>query len=260
MLSTENLPAPLTSSVFLSLNGNLLEKKQLGSILLETKLRLAVEERNVPEIRRFAKVFSSYAQYEHATATLVYEYGIKRDAEKCALVLKHVACYSSPMLSFWTALTQQEPELLAWMGEHDNIARYFFLPMPCPNRDWCIEHYVDKNNPGLAFRQWWSSFPQPWRNAINDHLRVEWRRRLIGQPKIYYLISSPSKEQAVFAATRPEGVWDFPLLSQYFPGVELVHTITNQMCDSITSRKQMIQYFEQFDTPLVESYILPSDT
>lgn len=260
MLSKERqLPSPLTSSVHLSLDANQEVKVRYPwtGMRLESELRAAVHEKDVAQMRRLAEKFSRERHYEHAVATLIHEYAEKKDTERCALVLKHVATHATPMLEFWIAMSFQEAPMLRWIGQHDDLARYIFLPMPCPNREWCIQHKVDRNNPGPPFFQWWSQHNDALRQGVDDHLRVEWLRRFTAQPKLYYLLREPTREQAVFVATRPEAIWDMPVLAKYYTDIASVHGVTHSLYEGIAARKKMGEYFTQSNDPGLDIYDLP---
>lgn len=254
MLSKEHqLPAPLTSSVHLSFAEGAREKShvtQWNNIKMEVDLRLAVANEDVATMRHLALKLKTNAGYENTVGTLIYEYAHKQDAARCALVLKHVAPHASPMREFWLSLVHEHPSMLAWMGQHDDIARYIFLPMPCPTREWCIENNVDRKNPKPAFQAWWAERSDVLRQAVADHLRVEWARRFVAQPKLYYLLPHPTVEQAVFVACRPEAIWDFPVLAERYPDIESVYNVTHALCEGVAARKQMVEYFANAGTPI----------
>lgn len=257
MLSPEHsLPSPLTSSVHLSLEAN--PKMDFhymwSTVQTDVELRVAVQENDVPRMRELAKKIKETAHHEHTVATLICEYANRRDMVRCGYVLKYIATHASPMLQFWMAMSHQNPEALRWIGQHDDLARYIFLPMPCPNREWCISNNVDRSNPGPAFKAWWSSQRPALYQAVSDHLRAEWLRRFTAQPKLYYLLNTPTVEQAVFVATRPEPVWDFETLSIGFPDVQSVFNITHALYESVAARKQMVEYFAQRANAIPESY------
>ncbi len=259
MLSKDHqLPAPLTSSVHLSFAEGTREKThvaQWNNIKMEADLRLAIGNEDVPSMRGLAEKLKTNANYENTVGTLIYEYAHKKDAVRCALVLKHVAPHASPMRAFWLSLVHEDPNMLAWIGLHDELARYIFLPMPCPTREWCIDNNVDRKNPKPAFQEWWAQRSDVLRQAVADHLRVEWARRFIAQPKLYYLLQTPTVEQAVFVACRPEAIWDFPVLSKQYPDIESVYNITHALYEGTAARKQMMEYFAKAGAP-IESYDL----
>lgn len=223
---------------------------------LGASLRAAVESNDTAKMRKLAAQLASNVKFEGLVADLIYETATKRNAVSCAAVLKYIAPHASPMLPFWMSMASEDAPMLAWIGQHDELARYIFLPMPCPNRDWCIEHSVNRNDPGPAFRMWWQQFKESLRQAVADHLRVEWQRRFTAQPKLYYLLENPSREQAVFVATRPEAIWDMPLLAKYYPDIQEVYEIIHTLYTGIAARQQMMQYFSKYDVP-VEIYELP---
>lgn len=260
MLSKERqLPSPLTSSVHLSLDANheLKVRYRWIGMKLESELRAAVHDSDVARMRKLAAKFATENHYEHTVATLIYEYAERKDAERCALILKHVATHATPMLDFWTAMSLQEASMLRWIGQHDDLARYIFLPMPCPNREWCIEHKVDRNNPGPPFFQWWSQYNDALRQGVYDHLRVEWLRRFTAQPKLYYLLREPTRAQAVFVATRPEAIWDMSVLAKYYPDITSVYGVTHSLYEGVNARKKMMEYFTQNNGTKLDSYDLP---
>lgn len=257
MLSPEHsLPAPLTSSVHLSLVAypQMESRYKWGRVQNDVELHAAVQDHDIARMREFAKKSKELSHYEHIVATLICEYASGKDAVRCAHVLKYIATHASPMLDFWMAMSKHDPDMLRWIGQHDDLARYIYLPMPCPNREWCMEHSVDREQPGGAFKAWWSTQHSVLRQGVTDHLRVEWKRRFIAQTKLYYLLDDPTPEQAAFVATRPEPVWDFSTLSKAYPDIQSVHSITHSLYEGVAARKQMAAYFAQSEPSRVESY------
>lgn len=251
-----SLASPVTSSAYFSLvpNHRLDSRYEWGTVKTDAQLKLAVEEYDVPRMLVLAKKFRHELHSEYAVATLICEYANNQDALRCANVLKYVAPYASPMIQFWMAMSTNDPAMLRWIGQHDELARYIFLPMPCPNRDWCLEYKVDRENPGPAFKAWWGAQNPDIRQGVADHLRVEWKRRFIAQPKLYYLLDAPTLEQAVFVATRPETIWDFPVLATGYPDVQSVLNITQALYKGAAIGKQMSTYFAQNSDDASESY------
>lgn len=255
MLSKERqLPAPHTSSAYFNLQGEPKRHHSLANVQMEVHLRAAIEDNDIPRVRHFAEKWKHDKQFEHVIQTLIYGYALQQDAEHCAVVLKHAAIHATPMLPFWMALASEASELLRWIGENDELARYIYLPMPCPNREWCLDHNVDRQNPGPAFRQWWSLQKDAVRQGVEDHLRVEWQRRFIGQPKLYYLLEHPTVEQAVFVATHPQPIWDMPVLATRYPDIEFVLNLSQSLYEGVALRKQMIEFFSKHDGLPPESY------
>ena len=161
------------------------------------------------------------------------------------------------MLEFWMALVQHDPDTLAWMGRYDDIARHFFLPMPCPNREWVLENHANREDPIPHFVQWWQHFPAAWRTAIVDHLRVEWQRRFIGQPKLYWLLDKPTLEQAEYVSTLPQPVYDWPLLEQIIPNAPVVIRMLQDLQPNPKAlRAEWIATLAQRNQK-PESYVLP---
>lgn len=258
MLSPEHsLPAPLTSSVHLSLvaHPQMDLRYKWSHVQIEVDLRVAVQELDIARMRELAKKIKDTPHHEHIMATLICEYASVKDITRCAHVLKYIATHASPMLQFWMAMAHQEPDMLRWIGQHDDLARYIFLPMPCPNREWCMENKADRDQPGPAFKAWWSEQRASLRQAVADHLRVEWLRRFTAQPKLYYLLDSPTPEQAVFVALRPEAIWDFATLGKTYPDVQSVFGITAALYEGVAVRKQMAAYFANTNVA-IESYAL----
>ena len=107
------------------------------------------------------------------------------------------------------------------------------------------------------FRQWWSQYREPLRRAVDDHLRVEWLRRFTAQPKLYHLLDQPTREQAVFVATRPEAIWDMPVLAVHYPDIESVYNVTHSLYQGVAARQQMAQYLSMGHGRIAESYELP---
>ena len=246
MLSKEKqLPAPSTSSVHLSLEADPKKHSSYAwfNVQMEHDLRAAIEDRDIPTMRRLALKLKDAAAYEHLVTSLIYEYATARDAVRSAEILKHIAPHASPMLSFWTAMSFHDTAMLQWIGQYDDLARYIFLPMPCPNNEWCTMHDVDRKNPGSSFRQWWGQYRQSLRQGVEDHLRVEWQRRFTSQPKLYYLLAKPSIEQAIFVATRPEPIWDIPVLVEHYPDIQSVFDVTHALYSGVAARQQMVRYF-----------------
>lgn len=257
MLSPEHsLPAPLTSSVHLSLvaHPHMQLRYTWGHVQNDVELRAAVQDHDIARMREFAKKNKDVSHYEHTVATLICEYASSKDTVRCGHVLKYIATHASPMLDFWMAMSRNDPGMLRWIGQHDDLARYIFLPMPCPNREWCMEHNADRKEPGPAFKAWWSEQLPALRQGVSDHLRVEWVRRFTAQPKLYYLLDDPSAEQATFVATRPESIWDFSTLSKTYPDVQSVFDITHALYEGVAARKQMAAYFAQNGHAAADSY------
>lgn len=259
MLSKEHqLPAPLTSSVHLSLESHPNQRHNFPwtKIKSEASLRAALTNNDTEQMRSLALRSAQDPHFEHIVASLLYESAIQKNVPACAAVLKYIAPHASPMLSFWMTMASEDAPMLAWVGQHDELARYIFLPMPCPNRDWCLEHKANRDDPGPQFRTWWRQFKEPLRQAVADHLRVEWQRRFTAQPKLYHLLDTPSREQAVFVATRPEAIWDMPVLAKHYPDIQEIYTVTHTLYDGIAARQQMMAYFSKNNCP-IETYDLP---
>ena len=257
MLSPEHsLPAPLTSSVHLSLviDPNMQSNYKWNNIQTDGELRAAIQEQDIARMRELAKKMKETSHFEHTVATLIFEYASNKDEVRCGHVLKYVAPYATPMLQFWMAMSHKNPDMLRWIGQHDDLARSIFLPMPCPNREWCLEHKVDRSNPGPAFKEWWRKQRPELSQAVSDHLRVEWLRRFTAQPKLYYLLDSPTVAQAVFVATRPEAIWDFKTLATEYLDIQSVFNVTHALYEGVAARKQMASYFAQLDNVPSESY------
>lgn len=155
----------------------------------------------------------------------------EENATACGLLLSSIT-RARLMMDFWMTLVQHEPATLRWMGQHDAIACHFFLPMPCPNREWTLEYNANRDDPVPEFRRWWAAFPAPWQNAIVDHLRVEWRRRFIGQSKLYWLLDNPTLEQTTYVSTLPQPVYDFPRLEQVVPNAFAVVRMIQELQSS----------------------------
>ena len=129
--------------------------------------------------------------------------------------------------------------------------------MPCPNREWVLENHANREDPIPHFVQWWQHFPTAWRTAIVDHLRVEWQRRFIGQPKLYWLLDKPTLEQAEYVSTLPQPVYDWPLLEQIIPNAPGVIRMLQELQPNPKAlRAEWIATLAQRNQK-PESYVLP---
>lgn len=231
---------------------------ELPTEVAPSEIVVLAQEQRLLELTPKVEALHRLPQGDALLGSAILKLAVQQDAPALAVLLQATANTQNTMLAFWMALVQHDPNTLAWMGRHDDVARHFFLPMPCPNREWILENHANREDPIPHFVRWWRHFPTAWRTAIVDHLRVEWHRRFVGQSKLYWLLDKPTLEQAEYVSTLPQPVYDWPLLEQIIPNAFTVVRMLQELQPNPKAlRAEWIATLAQRHQPQ-EMYTLPT--
>ena len=229
MYSTKHSLAPAVTDPYITLMyqaGS--ERFKLSTEEAPKELLDVIETQPGPVLERYLLNRYHLVKSESDIAAAVYHYAKKRDIKNCQAVLDQTAGRKL-MMELWMALLNDAPEELAWIGQHDSLAKHIYVPMPCPTRDWMLSNNIETKNLISYFKEWWANFNPAWKRAIQDHMRVEWRRRLIGQSKLYWVLDSPTPEQTLFVASLPQAVNDWERLEKIVPNARQLWKIVSSV-------------------------------